>query len=411
MVWLSLTHHTDAAQPLFVVTNFGIAALPALLVLALYTVTDYVFWQRSARDAGAVPALGLAALTVSPLLFSSDIFAYAGYGWQALHGIDPYRSALLDGGAFAAALQYQWPAGLPHCVYGPLFVAVAAALDGLFHVAGLRIELYVFRAAEAGALLLTIAACKRAGYDARYLTHPAALWACAEGHNDALMLCALFWSIALQRSRVLSASLAWCACAIKGIAAVALLARVQTLGTAAVAATGLLIAALPLMFAAGASPGAHAYYPQISPAALGFFAAPLAPETVRYVLSAAVAIATALLLAARAWRIRECAPKSAWIYGALAAWALLPNAQPWYALWILAVTVLAPGSRAARFVGLVAVTALLRYIPDAFGVPSAIISLALAAIAMLPLLAAALGTGADADSETAGASRRLSVRP
>ncbi|MBV8489572.1 MAG: hypothetical protein JO199_03505, partial [Candidatus Eremiobacteraeota bacterium] len=75
-----------------------------------------------------------------------------------------------------------------------------------------------------------------------------------------------------------------------------------------------------------------------------------------------------------------------WAWLAAAAWALIPNPYPWYGTWLVAVAALAPRTRSCFALILLSLAALLRYAPDAVGVPSTLASVALAIAATLPFV-------------------------
>src|SRR5581483_719874 len=122
---IALLHHPssiapDLAQPLPVVTYWktfgGTMALTLLGALAIGAI-GYVAVlrgvdgtpRRSARSTMAYSALACAAALTFPVVFSSDVYAYAGYGDLALHGVSPYahvRVAASD--PLLAAMIWQW---------------------------------------------------------------------------------------------------------------------------------------------------------------------------------------------------------------------------------------------------------------------------------------------------------------
>ena len=90
-----------AAQPLVVVTEWGArgAEFLGLLLLAL-GVAALLYRYVLARSrppplaaTTAIAAAGLLAALLSPVLFSSDVYAYAAYGELARLGADPYAPA------------------------------------------------------------------------------------------------------------------------------------------------------------------------------------------------------------------------------------------------------------------------------------------------------------------------------
>jgi len=127
-----------ATQPLVVVTNWGThgALALSLLVIAI-AIAGFVYWKIVERAAAlsvvallALVAAALAAAWCAPVLFSSDVYAYAAYGELSALGLNPYAHAppgshdvlLLDAA-------WQWGTGtFPICVYGPAFVALMRTL-------------------------------------------------------------------------------------------------------------------------------------------------------------------------------------------------------------------------------------------------------------------------------------------
>jgi hypothetical protein len=122
------------------------------------------------------------------------------------------------------------------------------------------------------------------------------------------------------------------------------------------------------------APGGH-YAPQASLQAI-FGAYPI--------LAAVAALAAcALLVRAAIVRLRRGEP-AGWVYLALALWVLVPNPYPWYALWLVAVAALAPGTRVAAASLLLSLASLLRYVPDAIAAPNEPVAVLLGIVAMLP---------------------------
>ncbi len=72
------------------------------------------------------------------------------------------------------------------------------------------------------------------------------------------------------------------------------------------------------------------------------------------------------------------------VYLTLALWVLVPNPYPWYALWLVAVAALAPGTRVAAASLLLSLTSVLRYVPDAIAAPNEPMAVLLGIAAILP---------------------------
>jgi hypothetical protein len=396
------------AQPLAVATNWNAFGASLLAALALATVlAGWAYWRLIARlregdidgvspaSVAGTAALALLCAWFVPVLFSSDVYAYAAYGEMLRSGLSAYAHAPLPPGnpIFAAAI-WQWGNPPPVCVYGPAFVAVAAAVLSGLHTFGTLVQLDGLRALASLALI----ACSIGAYyaypgerrerlaaAATIGLNPVAIWCAAEGHNDALALAVVLAGFALLRRGVPGA----------GAAIVALAGSIKAPGVAA---------ALPLAFAAGrarfgalagiaavvalsypllravatdVAPGGH-YAPQASLQAVFAFA-PLA--------GALAAMAACALLARAAVACLRRRDAAGWPLLALAAWVLVPNPYPWYGLWLTGAAALAPGSRAARAALLLSLVSILRYLPDAVAVPAQPYATLLGIAAVLPLAA------------------------
>jgi hypothetical protein len=395
------------AQPIAVATNwhwFGALLLAALGISA--AIAGYAYLRTLAllrAGSGDAPSIwlvvGIAAATLicawfAPAIFSSDVYAYAAYGEMARTGIAAYSHAPLPAGnpIFAAAV-WQWGNPPPACVYGPTFVAIASATLSTFAAFGTVAQLDGLRALAGLALVLCGVAAyaaypgerrERLAAAATIALNPVAIWCAAEGHNDALALAVVLGGFALLRRAPTS-----------GAALVALAGSIKAPG---------LVAALPLVFAsprarfgaisgiavslavsyplvrallADTAPGGH-YAPQASLQAI-FGAFPL-------VAVVAAIAACALLVRAAVAHLRAGEP-AAWVYLALALWVLVPNPYPWYALWLVAVAALAPGTRVSVAALLLSLTSLLRYVPDAVAAPNEPLAVALGILSILPFAA------------------------
>ncbi|MGH7729519.1 MAG: hypothetical protein ACREM2_12130, partial [Vulcanimicrobiaceae bacterium] len=216
---------TALNQPLVVATAWGRLGIDAVAILVATVVAGALVLlvairsgalegeAREVRPAILLAAgLGLALALAWPLVFSSDVYAYAAYGDLALRGIDPFGAApaaLAD--PILEAARLQWSGAFPPCVYGPLSLVPALALVGVFGPAAPGAVLFGLRACAALAFLGSIPLAERALATAEdgtrrspllaaYACNPAALWAVAEGHNDAFLLLALLGGLAALRS-------------------------------------------------------------------------------------------------------------------------------------------------------------------------------------------------------------------
>ena len=120
----------------------------------------------------------------------------------------------------------QWGNPPPVCVYGPIFVAIAAAVVSATSTLGTAAALGGLRAISSAALIacaLLAYAAYRGGRRERLTAaatialNPAAIWCAAEGHNDALALAIVLAGTALARRGhpQIGAFLSACAGAVK----------------------------------------------------------------------------------------------------------------------------------------------------------------------------------------------------
>ena len=391
------------AQPIAVATNwhaFGAVLLGALALATAIGGWAYLRVLTLLRAGGedvsilfitSVSAAALACAWVAPALFSSDVYAYAAYGEMARTGIAAYSHAVLPPGnpIFAAAI-WQWGNPPPACVYGPAFVAAAAATLSALAPFGTPAQLDGLRALASLALILCAVAAyaaypgnrrERLAAAATIALNPVAIWCAAEGHNDALALAVVLCGFALlRRAPATGAAIVALAGTIKAPGLVAALPIVFTSPRArygALAGIAVTLAlSYPLMRAlvSDTAPAGH-YAPQASLQAI-FAAFPVAAAV------AALAACT-LLVRAAIPHVRRGEP-AGWVYLALALWVLVPNPYPWYALWLVAVAALAPGTRVAAASLLLSLTSLLRYVPDAIAAPNEPVAVVLGIVAILP---------------------------
>ncbi len=395
--------NAPATQPLVVVTNWGThGALLLGAFLAAMAVSAFLYRRALERAASfslagliAIAFLALAAAWCVPVLFSSDVYAYAAYGELARLGLNPYAHA--PSGVRDVLLQdaaWQWGSAFPICVYGPAFVGLARAVVTAFAPLGTLAQLDALRALASAALLscapLAYAAfpgdrVARLRAAATIALNPVAIWCAAEGHNDAIALAIVLAGFALVRYELygIGATIVAFSGLVKlpgAVAAIALgsLERRARVG----AAIGIVLAALfsiPLFIGIKSSfvPSAH-YAAQVS---LQGIVAPFSAPLALLVAAAACVILAASGIA----RLRKGSDEG-WVWLGLAGWVLIPNPYPWYGVWLLALAALAPRSRAATAALLLSFTALLRYIPDAVATPSPAEAAVLSVAATLPLL-------------------------
>jgi glycosyl transferase family 87 len=380
--------HSDVAQPLVVVTAWGPYGLGFSLIFALaiaLATLALVVTLGPGRERGAglslpatlvVATFALAAIFAWPVVFSSDVYAYAAYGHTVVHGGDPYLPvARAHHDAFVDAARWQWGGtSFPPCVYGPAFVGIAA-LGVLAGGDRLEPSLWIMRIVASLAFLGSIALlhivlrgkAHRRFAIAAYGLNPVALWSVAEGHNDALLVLVVFAAFAMLRRGDARASgalfglaplLKFTGAAAGPLTLVWLWGKrdVRSRRFALALAIGLVVTAalvLPLQLKLLGTFAGHArYVSQFSFQSLVGIVPALA-----VVVAAAVSGIRALA--------RGDASGALWL--AIAGWLAIPNPYPWYALWLLPVAVAFPPSRATIALWAATIFAGLRYLPEAFG--------------------------------------------
>ncbi|MBV9332635.1 MAG: hypothetical protein JO146_01375, partial [Candidatus Eremiobacteraeota bacterium] len=212
-----------------------------------------------------------------------------------------------------------------------------------------------------------------------------AIWSAAEGHNDALALAVVLAGFAIaRRAPGIGGAVIGLSATIKAPGAAAaigygLLERRATLGAAA----GLIVAtavSIPLLSGIAGHLAAHGHYaPSVS--LQGAFAPLGAP----FALAAALGIAA--IIAARGMHLLRRCDNDGLIWLGIAAWSLIPNPYPWYAVWLIALAAISLRSRVAGVAIALSLTSALRYVPDAVGALGAPVSVALSIVASLPLAA------------------------
>jgi hypothetical protein len=393
----------SASQPLVVVTSAGQhgALLLGLLILSIAAAGVAYWWalqhakRISLAAVMAITAVAIVAAWCVPVLFSSDVYAYAAYGELARIGLDPYLHPAQTGNdALLRDATWQWSGSFPVCVYGPAFVALAQLVVAALAPFGTAAQLEGIRAIASVAFLLCVPLAHAAfSGDAQVRVraaatiglNPVAIWCAAEGHNDALALAFVFAGFAVVRvgRAGIGAAIVGLSALIKspaagGAIALALYDRRARVG----AMVGLAAAAtlsFPLVRAIATQLAPHGQYaPQAS---LQAVFAPLGPF-----VALGIALVASAALAIRGVALLRRTRNEGWVCLTLAGWVLVPNPYPWYSLWLIAVAAIAPRTRPGAVAILLSFTSLLRYVPDAVGTPSTPLSVALGALATLPLL-------------------------
>jgi len=403
------------AAPVPVVTwqgDWGLLLWTALGVAITGASVAYVFllrelWYAGGAGAETPPGRSLAAVLMTsglaalcavafPVIFSSDIYAYGWYGDLALHGLSPYvHQAITPFDDLMRATTAQWGNPPPMSVYGPLFTWISALIVRVAAPLGAAGQLDAFRALAILSLLLCAALAFKAteGWELRrrlvlaagIALNPVAIWTCAEGHNDALMLAIVFAGMWLARRRhVLTGT---CAIALSvlvkatGIAAAGLLLvdAATHRGAAAVrrvalgAAIGLgvaIVSMLPFDHGVVGMLVRHAHYaPTFSPQWMAWQVVtqllPAGAEPMAMAIGCTLVVLAAGAIALRGLRMARAGERSGYAVIALAAWLVFPNAYPWYGLWILPTALLAIDSRAGLAVLALTLTSAIRYVFDA----------------------------------------------
>lgn len=342
----------------------------------------------------ALAAIGAAIGWLSPVLFSSDVYAYAAYGEMARLGLNPYAhppSGIAD--PFVRAAQQQWISAFPICVYGPAFVAFAELVVTTFARFGPLAPLDAFRIAACLGLLACSALAFYAYAGDRQMRlraaatiglNPVAIWCAVEGHNDAIALAIVLAGFVIARR--------WAG---TGAAVVALSSLVKPPGVAAAlglaivqpparlgAAVGIVLAvagSIPLLNGVARQLAPHGHYaPQAS------LQAALAP--LGAVAALTISAILALTLAARGGELLRRRNCTGWIWLGLGAWVVIPNPYSWYGVWLLALAALGPQTPAGAVAIALSFSSLLRYVPDVTGTPTGLLSALLGVAAALPLL-------------------------
>lgn|GEM_PF-585166 len=388
----------DRMQPLVVVTywqHFGFMMWLALFIAIAVASVGYVAALRAPLDFArgwfdkltmtiACSAIACAAALAFPVVFSSDVYAYAGYGWLALHGVSPYaQAAITMRNPLMDAVLWQWGNPPPVCVYGPAFVWFAQTIVALFGGLGPAAPLWALRISACATLVLCAPLAyhafanfpmrTRLAAAAGITLNPVAIWTAAEGHNDVFLIAIVLAGFALlARSQLFAGALVLALSAVVKLpgllAAAAAVAfsdvrnRSQFARLAAGVAAGLCTAALigwPALAQLSRNvSGRGQYFPQFSlQSAMSFAFGDAAAIAIATVLALSGIIAGCILL----WRRRAAgAPLLA-----IALWIAIPNPYPWYVLWILPVAFIAWETPAAWAIVALTLCTAARYLPDA----------------------------------------------
>jgi hypothetical protein len=357
------------------------------------------------RAVVGIAALALAAAWFVPVLFSSDVYAYAAYGELVRVGADPYAHVQLARGnpIFEAAI-WQW-GNPPHvCVYGPLFIGIAAAMIAAFAHAGVLAQLDALRALASLALPVCawLAYSSYSGGPANRLTaaaaiglNPVAIWCAVEGHNDALALAFVLAGYALvRRGSILPAAVLIAASGlIKAFGIVAAFGfalrdrRAQiALGFALLATLSLCEPLLRGIVTHLAPTGRYAPEASLQGGMKSLVGLLVANDRVATAVAWLSAALVASVVGWRGIRLLQARSQEGWAWLAAAAWALVPNPYPWYGVWLVAAASLAPRTRIGIALVLLSLSAVLRYAPDAIGTPNAPLAVALGVAASLPFV-------------------------
>ena len=347
--------------PIPVVDAWGDAAiLPLAMLLGIVALASIPYAYAISRAPAMRPSMLLAALAAAlslgfcaPVLFSNDVYAYLAYGERALHFCDPWgATTTCNAGPLARLAQIAWHHDPPRLVYGPAFVAVAALAASLGAVDP-RAALLAWRLGIGVAFLFAVARIASIfGTRAAIIVgaNPLALWTVAEGHNDALMLLAATFAFGtMRRDRLFPWVIAG---AIKGIALIPALWRLPTLRTRALLVAATLGCYLPLIIDVARGGGVRAS----TTVAYDLASLVPLPHLAAQALVALVLGALFLMKAPREERI----PRTV-----LLLWCLLPNAYPWYALWILPFAAIFWGTPSTGALVVAATVSIVRAIPDA----------------------------------------------
>ncbi|MBV9648434.1 MAG: hypothetical protein JO043_13285 [Candidatus Eremiobacteraeota bacterium] len=419
---------TDFAQPLPVVTAWGGlgAALWALLAVAVLVSAASAFGAIllflrkpiSESEACVIIVVGalaaMCAMLTWPVVFSSDVYAYAAYGAAALDGMNPYVRLPATSDPLVRAAAWQWQGQIPACVYGEGFLLPARMVVAALRAFGPAPTLLAFRIGACSAFVVAVVALRtilgpnRLGAVVAVALNPVALWSAAEGHNDAAMVAAALCGVALAvrgKSTVGGALVAFSSLikapgAVIGAALAAMTvpldrARVRRFAWAgAVAFLAVLAVSLPQLSADTADLRRHGHYtPEISLQAFGFSGAQLIAGERAGVVGTLLAgvFAAAIVLYGCRRLARKDVQGMGWL--AVGVWLLIPSPYPWYAMWFLPLSAVLLEKPVGVALWWLSIAVILRYLPDAFGSLPLEAGFVMSLVALTPLLYALRPSG------------------
>lgn len=233
----------------------------AAMLFAASTRPDHLEWAKPAAIAAVV-----FLVVVAPPIFSTDVFAYAGWSRQMwAQGLNPYLPGEALAPVAAAAGSRAWPSTVP---YGPAWTLVARFLGALASSGGLFSEILVHKALAGAGLLASASAVGRMASAMRPGFGPVSWLAVGfcplllvegpvSGHNDFVAIGLLAWAAALDvrgssawTAMLLGLAVAWKPTAL-GAVPLLLLSRWRTQGvqsatiTLAICAAPFLLLSLP----------------------------------------------------------------------------------------------------------------------------------------------------------------------
>jgi hypothetical protein len=336
--------------PVPVVAMCSHIALPLLLILCVIA-ASFAWWMllRSGAPRAVLAICGVIAAAMSlffPYVSTTDPYAYATYGYEAAHGISPYRQPPdlpRDTGAPLKTLYAFFPRGSWNRVanYGPVAVA---QYDLLARIAGNSLQRFVVlsRVFNLGLLVLLALALRRVGGNAFVAFHPLLLIeSVAFAHGDVLFLVLLaFAYVAYRRgSLVLCASLIVLATEVRAVAGLAFVVLVLALlqeertrdllrpVTAASIIAAISVAVSFLAYGGFTLGGSPAVAPYSAPLALALNLHGVSHTGI--VLGGALQAIAGLVLLLIALRSRQ------FFSVPFCALATLPIAQSWYCQWVI----------------------------------------------------------------------------
>ena len=176
---------------------FSVALVSMLLgYLAVVTLADWL----SPRVVAVALGLSVLALVLAPVLLSSDLFGYIGYGRLGLlHGLNPYEHGVIAGRPDPVVPLIYWQH--PSSPYGPLFT-LGSYLPAAH---SLPAQVWAYKAVGGLALLCSVWLVWRVGSLRAALfvgANPVLLvYGVGGGHNDLIVMALVFAALALLTRR------------------------------------------------------------------------------------------------------------------------------------------------------------------------------------------------------------------